>query len=131
MSKQMITVQTSHGTFKVPAKYVGEALAVHRPVVGFNKLSTKPRRWAITHLGSGLVAGWFNGPMRDAIQLAKCWDLTFRDELPGPDPNAKEWVRKDDWKRQLNGDEPIASPDSWEAVVAKYTQLHQHHHAYH
>jgi hypothetical protein len=70
-----------------------------------------------------LAAGWFDGPMRDAIQLAKYWDLTFRDELPGADPNAKEWLRKDDWKRQLDGIEPIASPDSWEAVVAKYNHL--------
>ena len=116
----MITVQTSEGTLKVPAKYKGEALAVHRPVVGFNKLSKEPKRWTITHLGSGLAAGWFDGPMRDAIQLAKCWDLTFRDELPGPDPLAKEWVRKDQWKRQLNGDEPIAAPDSFEAVLADY-----------
>ena len=120
MSKKMITVQTSEGTLKVPAKYVGEALAVHRPVVGFNKLSKEPKCWTITHVGSGLAAGWFDGPMRDAIQLAKYWDLTFRDELPGPDPNAKEWLRKDDWKRQLDGVEPIASPDAWEAVVAKY-----------
>jgi hypothetical protein len=120
MSKKMITVQTSEGTLKVPAKYVGEALAVHRPVVGFNKLSKEPKRWTITHLGSGLAAGWFDGPMRDAIQLAKSWDLTFRDELPGEDPKAKEWVRKDQWKRQLDRIEPIAAPDSFEAVLADY-----------
>lgn len=116
----MITVQTSEGSLKVPAKYVGEALAVHRPVVGFNQLSKQPKRWTITHLDSGLAAGWYDGTMYDAIKLAKAWDPAFRDELPGTDPLAKEWVRKDQWKRQLNGYEPIAAPDSFEAVVADY-----------
>ena len=120
MSK-MITVQTSEGATKVPAKYVGEALAVHRPVVGFNKLSKEPKRWTITHLGSGLAAGWFDGPMRDAIKLAKCWDLTFRDELPGPEPDAKSWERKDQWLRQIRQFEPISTPDSFEAVINHYT----------
>jgi hypothetical protein len=99
---KMVTINTSEGTCKVPAKWIGEALAVHRPIVGFGgKLSKDRCWWNITHIESGLTAGRFQGPMRDAIKLAKAWDLTFRDELSGPEPDAKGWARKDQWTRQL------------------------------
>ena len=119
---KMVTINTSEGTCKVPAKWIGEALAVHRPVVGFGgKLSKEKCWWTITHIESGLTAGKFKGPMRKAIELAKAWDLTFRDELSGPEPDAKGWARKDQWTRQVNQLEPIATPDSFEAIVQNYT----------
>ena len=119
---KMVTINTSEGTCKVPAKWIGEALAVHRPIVGFcGKLSKDRCWWNITHIESGLTAGRFQGPMRDAIKLAKAWDLTFRDELPGPEPDAFGWARKDQWSRQLKQYEPIATPDSFEAIVQNYT----------
>ena len=118
----MVTIKTCEGTFTVPAKWIGEALAVHRPVVGFGgKLSIEKCWWTITHIESGLTAGKFEGPMRKAIELAKAWDLTFRDELSGPKPDARGWARKDQWTRQVNQLEPIATPDSFEAIVQNYT----------
>ena len=118
----MVTIKTCEGTFTVPAKWIGEALAVHRPIVGFGgKLSKDRCWWNITHIESGLTAGRFQGPMRKAIELAKAWDITFRDELSGPEPDAKGWARKDQWTRQVNQLEPIATPDSFEAIVQNYT----------
>ena len=118
----MVTIKTNEGTFTIPAKWVGKALAVHRPIVGFGgKLSKEKRWWTITHIESGLTAGKFEGPMRKAIELAKAWDLTFRDELSGPKPDARGWARKDQWTRQVNQLEPIATPDSFEAILQNYT----------
>ena len=119
---KMVTINTSEGTCKVPAKWMGEALAVHRPVIGYgSKLSTRKCWWTITHIESGLTAGSFEGPMRKAIELAKAWDLVFRDELPGPKPEASLWERKDQWRRQVHQLEPINTPDSFEAIINHYT----------
>jgi len=119
---KMLTINTSEGTCKVPAKWVGEALAVHRPIVGFGgQLSKEKCWWNITHIESGLTAGKFGGPMRKAIELAKAWDLVFRDELPGPEPDAGSWDRKDQWRRQVHQLEPICTPDSFEGIINHYT----------
>lgn len=119
---KMVTISTNEGALKIPTKWMGEALAVHRPIVGFGgKLSKESCWWTITHIESGLTAGKFAGPMRKAIELAKAWDLVFKDELPGEEPNAKEWDRKDQWTRQVNQLEPISSPNSFEAVLKRYT----------
>ncbi len=119
---KMVTINTDEGSYKIPAKWVGEALAVHRPVVGFGgKLSKEKCTWTITHIESGKTAGRFWGPMHNAIKLAKAWDLTFRDELPGPEPDAKSWERKDQWLRQIRQFEPISTPDSFEAIIHNYT----------
>lgn len=119
---KMLTIKTNEGTCKVPFKWLGEALAVHRPVVSFDgKLSKERCLWTITHTESGLTAGKFAGPMREAIELAKAWDLVFRDELSGPEPDARNWIRKEQWNRQVNQLEPISSPDSFESVVTNYT----------
>jgi hypothetical protein len=118
---KMVTINTNEGAFKIPTKWMGEALAVHRPVVGFGgKLSKEKCTWTITHIESGMTAGRYNGPMNEAIKLAKAWDLTFRDELPGPEPDAEAWVRKDQWLNQIRQFSPIAAPDSFEAVVNHY-----------
>lgn len=105
---------------KVPAKWAGEALAVHRPVVGFNKLSDKRCWWTITHLESGLAAGFFDGSVYKAIELAKAWDKQFKKDLPGDEPNAKEWELKDQWRQQLLGLKPVCPPDSAEFVIDTY-----------
>ena len=62
-----------------------------------------------------------SGPDARCDQVGKAWDLTFRDELPGPEPDAFGWARKDQWSRQLKQYEPIATPDSFEAIVQNYT----------
>lgn len=119
---KMVTINTSEGTYKVPTKWMGKALAVHRPIVGFGgKLSKDRCWWNITHIESGLTAGRFQGPMRKAIELAKAWDLVFRDELPGTEPDAKSWERKEEWNRQVHQLVPICTPDSFEAIINHYT----------
>jgi hypothetical protein len=60
---KMVTINTSEGTCKVPAKWIGEALAVHRPVVGFGgKLSKDRCWWNITHIESGSNSWEVSGP---------------------------------------------------------------------
>lgn len=118
---KMVTINTNDGAFKIPTKWMGEALAVHRPVVGFGgKLSKERRTWTITHIESGMTAGRYNGPMNEAIKLAKTWDLTFRDELPGSEPDAHTWIHKEQWLSQVRQFKPIAPPNSFEAVVNHY-----------
>jgi len=116
----MIKVQTRHGEFTIPVKYLGKALAVHRPVESEGKLSSTNKRWVVTHIESGLAAGYYHGLMRDAIKLAKAWDSTFQADLPGSTPAAKDWCLKDKWTRQVNGEEPIQAPNSFEAILNEY-----------
>lgn len=119
---KLVTTKTNEGVFKIPAKWIGQALAVHRPIVGFGgKLSNERCLWTITHIESGLTAGRYEGPLKEAIKLAKAWDLAFRDELPGSEPDVKEWQRKDQWLRQVHQLTPINSPDSFEAIINDYT----------
>jgi hypothetical protein len=120
--KNMITITTSYGNMKASAKWKGEALAVHRPVSGFNKFSTTPCYWSITHLESGLTAGFFEGSVHKAIQLAKAWDKVFKKELPGTEPQAHLWDRKDQWRAQLQQFKPICAPDTAEYVIAEYVE---------
>lgn len=119
MSKS-ITVQTEYGSMKVQVKYLGEALAVHRRVIGFNKLSTKPKTWTITHIESGMSAGLFDGPLRDAIKLASTWDPIFKETILGPTPKVKDWEFKDQWLQQLNQTEPVATPDRFNSILTRY-----------
>lgn len=118
--KNMITLTTQHGAMKAPVKWKGEALAIHRPVVSFNNFSTTPRYWAITHIESGLTAGYFEGSVYKAIELAKAWDKTFKKDLPGEQPDAKNWERKDQWQAQVQQLRPICAPDTAEYVIAEY-----------
>ena len=116
----MITIVHNEGRMKVPAKWAGDALAVHRPVVGFNKLSDKRCWWTITHIESGMAAGSFEGSIHKAVKLAKAWDSAFKRDLPGEEPNASEWELKDQWRQQVNQLKPICSPDTAEFVINTY-----------
>lgn len=116
-----ITARTNERSAEVPTKWAGKALAVHRPIIGFGtQLSTRKCSWTITHIESGFSAGRFEGPLHDAIKLAKAWDSVFLEELSGVKPDARNWSRKDQWLRQLHGHEVIASPTSLDALVAEY-----------
>ena len=114
-----ILVNTHKETKEIPVKWKGIALAVHRPPVK-GGLSKTRCWWTITHIESGLAAGIYDGPLHEAIALAKAWDLTFSEELKGPNPDAKNWARKDKWKAQLNKWEPIVSPQTIEAILREY-----------
>ena len=72
-----ITIQCRDQSRSVPAVWVGENLAVHRPLVK-GALSKAARHWAITHTASGLAAcSSFDGPKSAAVNLAKLWDKAF------------------------------------------------------
>jgi hypothetical protein len=61
----------------IPAVWVGENLAVHRPLVK-GAASKAARHWAITHTASGLAAcSSFDGPKSAAVNLARLWDKAF------------------------------------------------------
>lgn len=114
-----ITINTNHGKIAAEVKWQGKALAVHRPYKtdGFYK---EKCNWTITHIESQLMAGRFFGPIYEAIQLAKAWDDTFAEELSGPEPNAKEWPRADEWKAQVNRAKPVLSPRTLDAILKEY-----------
>ena len=118
-----LTIETNEGQFDIPVKWIGEALAVHRPVIGFGgKLSKDKCRWTITHIESGKTAGIYSGPMHEAIKLAKTWDLIFKEDLPGPNPDTKRWVLTAQWCEQVKRHKPISTPDRFQAVIESYTQ---------
>lgn len=119
MSKT-ITVETEYGSMKVPVKYLGEALAVHQRVVGFDKLSPTPEGWTITHIESGMSAGLFDGPLDAAIKLASTWDPIFKETLFGSKPNVRDWEFKDQWLQQLNQTEPVAATDRFSSILSRY-----------
>jgi len=119
MSKT-ITVKTEYGSMEVPVKYLGEALAVHKRVIGFDKLSTEPKQWTITHIESGMAAGIFRGPLDAAIKLASTWDPIFKETVLGSKPNVKDWEFKDQWLQQLNQTEPVATPDRFSSILSRY-----------
>jgi hypothetical protein len=72
-----ITIQCRDQSRSVPAVWIGENLAVHRPLVK-GAPSKAARHWAITHTASGLAAcSSFDGPKSAAVNLAKLWDKAF------------------------------------------------------
>ena len=114
-----ITINTNHGEITAEVKWQGKALAVHRPYKtdGFYK---EKCNWTITHIESQLMAGRFFGPIYEAIQLAKAWDDTFAEELSGPEPDARSWPRRDEWKAQVDRVKPIISPQTFEYIINEY-----------
>ena len=104
----------------VPAKWLGKALAVHRPVKDCktNEIHTKPCYWTITHLETGYAAAIIYKPIQDAVKLAKAWDDAFTD-IHSPE-DIKEWEWRTEWQYQLNGSSPIRDPRSFENVAQRY-----------
>ena len=117
-----VTIRVNEGDpINAEVKWKGEALAVHRPykTEGFSKERCD---WTITHISSGFIAGRFFGPIYEAIQLAKAWDKTFKEELDGPNPNASTWPRRHEWSAQVNRSKPIISPQTFDAILKEYAQ---------
>lgn len=111
---QTINVQTKEGAPRaVPAVWLGQFLAVHRPISSKNPdgLSKEPRHWSISHhvIGLGAAVG-IDVTQRDAIALAKLWDAAFSEitaEGARNWPLASRWV--DDVKRAQSG-RPVIGP---------------------
>jgi hypothetical protein len=119
--QRVIQIQVRDQTREIPAKWVGIALAVHRPSVE-RGLSNVSCQWSITHIESGLTAGIYSGTLKDAIKLAKAWDHIFAYELKGEKPDASSWPRRFEWTAQLKQHKPILPPDTFEAIVNEYGQ---------
>lgn len=116
-----ITINANKGPITAETKWIGKALAVHRPykTEGFIKQRCD---WTITHIESGFMAARFYGPIYEAIQLAKAWDQTFKEELPGTNPKANIWPRREEWKAQASRNKPIVSPRTFDSIINEYVQ---------
>jgi hypothetical protein len=104
----------------VPARWIGQALAVHAPVSAVRAGRQSRGQWAITGRVHGLSAGIYRGPLRDAVKLARVWDAAFADALPADRvtaPSLAQWELAPQWVRQLRGDEPPTGPGA--AYVAR------------
>ena len=95
--KPAITIQTGTGPQQAPVKWIGNNLAVHRPLRSGKPDSSRNAGWAITLVSAGKRAGHFHGRMRDAIRLAKLWDDRFAD-LNGA-ANGRDWP----WRKPGSG----------------------------
>jgi hypothetical protein len=116
-----ITVKTKDSaTREIDAKWVGNALALHKPVS--ENSNHKVKGWTITHLDSGLIAGTYKGSYVEALRLAKTWDLVFFEELKGPDPDVTGWPRVKTWCAQVQRLQEIQDPTSFDFILKKYSQ---------
>jgi hypothetical protein len=68
-----LTVRCLESTRDVTAVWIGETLAVHRPLTK-KGASNAPRHWGITHRPTGLSVTTLNVAKNDAVALAKLWD---------------------------------------------------------
>ena len=104
----------------VPARWTGQALAVHAPVSAVRAGKQSRGQWAITGRVHGLSAGIYRGPLRDAVKLARVWDAAFADALPADRvtaPSLAQWDLAPVWAAQLRGDAPPTGPGA--AYVAR------------
>ena len=115
-----ITVNVRNSaTREIEAKWVGNALALHKPVAG--DANCKLKGWTITHLDSGLIAGIYEGPYKEALKLAKTWDSVFFEELKGPKPDTKAWPRTKTWTAQVKRLQEIQDPTSFDSILKEYS----------
>ena len=92
-TKKEITIQTGKGPRIVPAKWIGQTLAVHRPLI---KGELARKGWAITAHTLGLAAAGSRGidaKLSAVLALAKAWDARFADLSCAADGRAWRWQR--------------------------------------
>ena len=97
----------------VPARWIGQALAVHAPLKDGAPVANPRGQWVITGHRFGLSAGTYRGPLRDAVKLARVWDAAFADALPADRttaPSLANWELAPIWAAQLRGDAPPTGP---------------------
>lgn len=104
----------------VPVKWLGKALAIHRPIKDCktNETHTKDCYWTITHLETCFSAAVLNRPIQDVIKLAKAWDEVFSD-IHSPE-DVKDWEWRAEWLHQSHGSSPICNPRSFDNVKQRY-----------
>jgi hypothetical protein len=103
------TVSVANGErVAVSPRWAGRALMVHGPVRD-NVETTARGVWIVSDAGTGLRAGTFRGPLRDAVKLARVWDDAFADALSAS-PSLAQWSQRLAWQRQCDGFEPVTGP---------------------
>lgn len=96
MTDKPITITCRNGRHAIPAHWVGQHLAVHRPVICDGDgvaVNDAHGQWVITHIPTGLSA-WptFHAAGIRVGKLAKLWDATFG-ELTGPPARRWRWAQ--------------------------------------
>lgn len=109
-----VTLTTATGSRTVPAVWVGQHLAVHRPLDSKEPsgLSKLPRWWVITHTATGYSAsGGIDAAQRDVVDLARLWDRAFASVTAAGDAKGWKWRNRwaDDIRRLVNG-RPVMGP---------------------
>lgn len=97
-----ITITGKSGPQSIPAAWRGDRLAVNRPVLT-SGLSTAPRTWTVTHLGTGLSAATVNAPQRVVVALAKAWDCPAAGwEALKVSSDARRWPLARRWRDDVD-----------------------------
>jgi hypothetical protein len=102
-----LTIQTTTGPATVTPRWQGANLAVHTPHRAPGKPPAPRGQWVITHTGSGLSAGTFNGNLRAAVKLARLWDAAFAAVTP---EGVRSWPLRDQWCALVRGERPPHPP---------------------
>jgi len=86
-----ITVKTTSEPREIETRWLGQFLAVHRPINGKRKRGL----WVVSHYRSGLMAATVATNLKAAIRLAKAWDLRFENIDV---TNAANWPQREAWR---------------------------------
>lgn len=96
-----ITIQTTNGPRETETRWLGQFLAVHKPV----KAKQSRGVWAITHHRCGLSAAIVYTNLKAAKALAKAWDLRFATLDP---KDARTWPEREAWAQAIRETETAA-----------------------
>jgi len=93
-----ISINTNNGPLEVPAKWLGQHLAVTPPVKAGAPVKTRGQ-WVITHAATGFSCGTVLCNLKAATQLARLWDARFG--LISTPADVKGWPHAKDWGNAL------------------------------
>jgi hypothetical protein len=104
-----ITIQAAGGPRDVPAAWVGQTLAVHRPI-NADGLSKLPKWWAVTHVPTGYSMGLpLDATKPVVIQLARLWDAAAT-AIQTP-ADARSWPLARAWMDDRRAAERWGNPE--------------------
>ena len=96
------TVALSNGErLAVAARWRGHTLCIHAPIRDNAETATRGV-WIVSDWVTGLRAGTFRGPLRDAVKLARVWDEPFAVAL-AESRSLAQWPQRLAWQRQCDG----------------------------
>ena len=103
------TVALSNGErLAVAARWRGHTLCIHAPIRDNAETATRGV-WIVSDWVTGLRAGTFRGPLRDAVKLARLWDEAFAVAL-AESRSLAQWPQRLAWQRQCDGFDPATGP---------------------